>query len=182
MAKSANKAPAQRLEEALSAKQLMERAIKQYPGVFSSEPGSIPLRLKINMEKKTESRTYIYLPLTILTLGFLMPGILPAPDWEKETMSVQWDAQEAGCGVPKDGNGTSQAESMAWVTLYTPLGLIPVPYKSETRMSITIFQNNRAIEFMLPIRQDCVIQALAKSLTSPDGQSEASARPQQTGG
>jgi hypothetical protein len=149
------------VETGLSAEELMKRAIIEYPGVFSNESGAVPIRIEIETKVKTKWYSVAGFVLVIGTLG-----TVPGPVWGEGTITVGWSEEPYGTATDREGKGFCRVESMGWITIYDPLGMIPVPFHSDERVSVPffMFMVDKVNRFSIQFDQKSVLQALVKSL------------------
>lgn len=118
---------------------LQRECAARYPGLFAEQStASIPLGVQVHVATDMHSgKTVGWMLGTLMMAGL----IFPCPGQVEEAISVSaevWNGGENMRGVPA---GTAfHTDYHSWVTLLTPLGLIPIPGKSDVpKMSGTVF-------------------------------------------
>ena len=126
----------------LSRKSFMTAARGQYPLIFDEDRNALPVNVEVACDYDDgRERDGKYALYTLLAVG-LVP--VPAPGAnEAGDFSVRVSADDPGQGVIEYPVVTFQRQNAAWWTVFSPLGLIPVPGQSDVpRSSSTMFNDD----------------------------------------
>lgn len=151
----------------MSRGKFMAEARQQYPLIFAEGRDALPVNVEVDCEYDDFSdRAGKYALLTVLTLG-LVPTPAPAGGNEAGVFSVRVSAMDPDHGPIEYPAVTFQRRNAAWWTVFTPLGLIPVPGQTDIpRNSTTIigFEDagfgDRSRKLTLDSCVEAVVQAL----------------------
>lgn len=131
-------------------KELMKTAVKRYPTIFSYASDAYPLSVAIHMKARTSIPLSITLEVVTLTI---FGGFLPLP------MREVCDVHVAPALLLDDGAELIpvstvgfQRRDAGWVSVFTPLALIPVPGPSDRRETIVLNINNPEDPGNIPIK------------------------------
>ncbi len=155
----------------MSRRKFMAAARQQYPLIFAEERDALPVSVEVDCEYDDFSdRAGKYALLTVLTLG-LVPTPAPAGGNESGDFSVRVSAVDPDHGPIKYPAVAFQRRNAAWWTVFTPLGLIPVPGQTDIpRSSTTIlgFEDPGFGDRSRKLTLDSCIEAVVQALEGGD--------------
>ena len=117
--------------------ELTKLGASRYPGIFSSGPDAYPLSITLRLSGHPPSILSIIGPelLTLCVLG----GILPLPVREHVDFIVTPALLlDEGMTQISLASVQFQRREVMWMTIFTPLGLIPVFVKADKRQSMSL--------------------------------------------
>jgi len=111
---------------------LNETLIKRYPTLFSAGKNAIPVRIQMKQEMENSVAS-------TMLIGLCTLGLLPAPlkittDISVETV-ILLSAERSALRLP---DRKAQLKITGWMTVYSPLGLIPFPGEGEKKWSAVL--------------------------------------------
>ena len=155
----------------MSRRKFMAEARKQYPLIFGEERNALPVNVEVDCEYDDFSdRAGKYALLTVLTLG-LVPTPAPAEGNEAGDFTVRVSAEDPEHGPIEYPPVKFQRRNAAWWTVFTPLGLIPVPGQTDIpRSSTTIvgFEDARFGDRSRKLTLDSCVEAVVRALEGGD--------------
>lgn len=124
-------------DEAAWRDQIARTAASRYPGIFTEGAGAYPLTVLVRIRAKGPGTARIVFPLVLS--GLVLGGILPLHMGETVDFEVSpvLLLDDGATRVPLS-TVEFQRRSIGWMTTFTPLGLIPVPGRSDARDSFTL--------------------------------------------
>ena len=122
---------------------LMSVATARYPHVFSASPEAIPLRIEI---ESTHSSNEIPGAFVVGGSVLVFPVLLPFPFLDQNVFSVKASLVGAESQLPRTKLATFTRKDYQWVTLFTPLGLCPIPGESDVPKVSSVGRPNEALE------------------------------------
>ena len=108
---------------------LIRTSVENLPSVFADDIRSIPVTVKIDRAHSSDFDCFIYPGIIPSALG-----VLPSPEGRATRYTVN---AESPCGSSPSPTSFSRHDA-GWGTLYTPLGLIPVPGFSDVPRRIGV--------------------------------------------
>ena len=119
----------------MARKDFMAAAREQYPLIFDEDRNALPVNVEVVCEYDDyQERALRNALLTILTVG-IVPSPAPPGANEAGDFSVRVSADDPDQGPIAYPAVTFQRRNAAWWTVFTPLGFIPVPGRTDTPKS-----------------------------------------------
>jgi tetratricopeptide (TPR) repeat protein len=119
----------------LTRKDFMAAAREQYPLIFDEDRNALPVSVEVAcVYDDFHERAGKYALFTVLTLG-IIPSPAPPGANEAGDFSVRVSALDPDQGVMAYPPVTFQRRNAAWWTVFTPLGLFPVPGETDVPRS-----------------------------------------------
>jgi hypothetical protein len=146
---------------------LAVRSRKLYPNLFTDEWTGLPVVIEDHCSQDSSMGRAAFLT------GFFGLGIIPFPGTEKSSYSVETSLINApGERVPA-GKVDFEFKKVTWMTVLSPLGLLPVVGPSDLPRDYYNFSNlteniTKAYNKENDYRMDCHIEAVVKSLLTAD--------------
>ena len=147
---------------------LTDKAIKQYPDIFTDEMTGLPILVK---EDSSHSDTT---PVAAFMTGFFTLGAIPFPGTDKTVYSISTSLADATGNLSPVGNSGFTFKKSMWMTVTGPLGLLPIIGPSDlTRDYQCLFINgtasfDKASRKEADYRNSCMLAAIVKTLASAD--------------
>jgi len=139
-----------------------------YPKVFTDDWTGVPVVVKI--DSKTDSS----MGLSAFLTGFCTLGTIPIPGTDSIKYTVETSLiNNRGERVPA-GKTSFEFDKVMWMTVLSPLGLIPVPGISDLPRDFIFIPFTGNESFMEAsrregaYRQDCLVEAVVKTLRAAD--------------
>ncbi|MBE9537087.1 MAG: hypothetical protein IMF07_07890, partial [Proteobacteria bacterium] len=108
----------------LTGKLLMKEAEKAYPELFAAKGNIIPVELKIRIKRSDRPSFFKY-------LLFSLYGIIPSTFSVKEDIKLDVKIRDESNELLLRKTSDLSLEATRWMTMFTPLGLIPIPGESD---------------------------------------------------
>lgn len=128
--------PTTKSNDHLTRHDVMAMAQQQYPLIFRDNPDALPIDVRINADHKVENVT----DSPVFCLGVLCLFTLPIPHrWWTGEFDVRVRAADEEQGVLVDQTIHFKREDVSWISMYTPLGLLPIPGATDLPRSNYLF-------------------------------------------
>lgn len=138
---------------------LIQISEERYPNLFSSGGGEIPLEVSVRcMDYRTSWESLL---LEIGTAGIL-GGILPLPIYCKGDLDVDVKVMMSDQPMHKLGRTRFSRKNYTWVTILTPIGLLPIPGESEKPKCYSFTTSNFSYELNMENIVDAIVKVLAE--------------------
>jgi hypothetical protein len=147
---------------------LRKECVERYPALFANDPASsIPLGLTAeNTSTSHDFRTKCWMLGTLMIVGL----ILPCPDQRDEDFILKvgvWTGREDAKASMLQKN--FRREFHGWVSVLTPLALIPVPGESDLpKASASLFNIHQGEQIYLQQLATQLATALAETIVAKD--------------
>lgn len=115
---------------------LFKVAIERYPELFRDSPDAIPIDVCVMGENSSSFVPSITAELLTLTI---LGGILPLPCSGTSDFNVRTELHEMVTPGTRNPVHFLRKDVM-WITVWTPLGLIPIPGQSEVEKTSEVWQ------------------------------------------
>jgi tetratricopeptide (TPR) repeat protein len=121
----------------IARKDFMAAARERYPLIFDEDRNALPVNVEVVCEYDDyHERALRYALLTVLSVG-IVPSLAPPGANEAGDFSVRVSADDPDQGPIAYPPVTFQRRNVAWWTVFTPLGLIPVPGQTDVPRSFS---------------------------------------------
>lgn len=112
----------------VEASEFMAIAEERYPGIFLNSPDALPVEVRITGSAESQ----IIPALTAIATVGIFGGVFPAYGANKYSVTVKTTFYDLVFQVICRREAFFVRTDAVWITVFTPLGLIPVPGKSDT--------------------------------------------------
>ncbi|TES88543.1 MAG: hypothetical protein E3J94_07835 [Desulfobacteraceae bacterium] len=117
------------LNQRLAPNMLMETAKELYPDLFSREHAALPVKIRGHI--KFSRNLLLLIALEVATLAIVY-GVFPGPMFETYSFSLQTQVEDQFSGtIFASAFDEFKTKTVGWISLLTPLGLLPIPGKTE---------------------------------------------------
>jgi hypothetical protein len=125
----------------MARKDFMAAAREQYPLIFDEDRNALPVNVEVVCEYDDyHERALKYALLTVVSIG-IVPSRAPPGANEAGDFSVRVSADDPDEGPIAYPPVTFQRQNVAWWTVFTPLGLFPVPGQTDAPRSRGMISN-----------------------------------------
>ncbi|MFO7535874.1 MAG: hypothetical protein R6X19_09375 [Kiritimatiellia bacterium] len=141
--------------------EIMRIGVERYPEIFSLQPAARPIDVSIKAQVNSSIRAMVAMELgTLCVLG----GVLPLPvriigDFDVTTSLVS----DEGLATPLCSI-QFQRRDVSWITVFTPLGLLPIPGKSDKRQTIGLWNISQPPTTTYQMTVDSCLEAVVLAI------------------
>ena len=152
-------------------KDFMAAAREQYPLIFDEDRNALPVNVEVACEYDDyHERALKYALLTVLSIG-IVPSPAPPGANEAGNFSVHVSADDPDQGPIPYPAVTFQRRNVVWWTVFTPLGLIPVPGQTDIPRSFNTMFGAYDREWARKgggLTMACCVEAVVQALEGGD--------------
>ena len=130
-----------------------------YPSVFSDHSSALPVELRVCTEHDS---TVLPSALVMVLSMTIVGGVLPLPVGESSHIAVDVRIRDSGGGEVAHEMSAFRRSDVMWVSALTPLGLLPVPGRSDRPRVIGIEGAAREASWRLTL--ECYVAAILRAV------------------
>ncbi len=144
---------------------LMASAQNHYPELFDPNEDSLPVDLSIKIKYSSSVFATLFLEFGTLTA---IGSILPAPIFNKTNLDLNVSVQDEYSKNLVQDSVTIEQKSAVWLTILTPLALIPIPGKSDIPKISEVGGNAKYAKAIQKTLKEAILNGIVKAIKSGD--------------